>query len=89
MESTEPEKEVPFAARAYPNPTQHQFTLVVNGSTDETIQIQVYDVVGRTIQSFNARPNELIKFGEKLKAGVYFAKVIQGTKQETLKLIKQ
>jgi hypothetical protein len=49
----------------------------------------VYDAAGRKIQTLNATADETIRFGEKLKAGVYVAQVIQGIKRESIKLIKQ
>jgi hypothetical protein len=78
-----------FNVKAYPNPSEHQFTLTINTNLNEAIVIQVYDAAGRKIQLLNVRANETIRFGEKLKAGIYFAQVRQGNKQETVKLIKQ
>jgi hypothetical protein len=82
-------KEGLFVVKAYPNPTEHQFTLIVNSHLSEKIEIQLYDAVGRKIQTLSANANETIRFGEKLKTGVYIAKVIQGNKKESIKLIKQ
>ena len=78
-----------FSVKVYPNPSEHQFTMVVTSDMDEKIEIQLYDATGRTIQTFGVKGNELIRFGDKLKTGIYFARVIQGTKTETVKLIKQ
>jgi hypothetical protein len=55
----------------------------------EKIEIQLYDAAGRKIQTLSAKPNETVRFGEKLKTGVYIAQVIQGNKKESIKLIKQ
>jgi hypothetical protein len=49
----------------------------------------LYDAAGRKIQTMNITANETIRFGEKLRAGIYVAEMIQGTKRETVKLIKQ
>ncbi|HWN88411.1 MAG TPA: T9SS type A sorting domain-containing protein, partial [Chitinophagaceae bacterium] len=87
MEATE--KEDVFIVKAYPNPTSHQFTLTISSNSNEAIIIQVYDAAGRKIQTLNATADETIRFGEKLKAGVYVAQVIQGIKKESIKLIKQ
>lgn len=73
----------------YPNPSEHQFTMVITSELDEKIEIQLYDATGRTIQTLSVKANELIRFGEKLKTGIYFARVIQGHKTETVKIIKQ
>ena len=84
-----PNKENAFAVKVYPNPSQDQFTLIVKGDLNEKIEINLYDITGRKIQTLTAGANEMIRFGEKLKAGAYLAKVRQGNKQETVKLIKQ
>jgi hypothetical protein len=78
-----------FVVKAYPNPTEHQFNLTINSNLNEKIIIQLYDAAGRKIQTLNATANEIIRFGEKLKTGIYIARVIQGNKQESIKLIKQ
>ena len=82
-------KEALFMVKAYPNPTEHEFTLIVNSSLNEKIEIQLYDAAGRKIQTLSANTNETIRFGERLKTGVYIAKVIQANKKESIKLIKQ
>jgi Fe-S cluster assembly iron-binding protein IscA len=89
MESSAVEVKDEFIVKAYPNPFQHQFTLIINTKLNEAVQIQIYDAAGRKIQMLSAKANEAIQFGEKLKAGIYIAEVIQGTKRETIKLIKQ
>jgi len=85
----EAKAKVEFVVRAYPNPSAHQFTFTINSNMSESVQVSLYDATGRKIETFNARTNELIRFGEKLKAGIYFAQVRQGNNQETIKLIKQ
>jgi hypothetical protein len=82
-------KEEVFVVKAYPNPSSDRFTLIVNSNSNEAIVIQLYDAAGRKIQTMNITANETIRFGEKLRAGIYVAEMIQGTKRETVKLIKQ
>jgi len=62
------------------NPASHSY---------EKIEIHVYDAIGRKIQTLSVNGNETIRVGEKLKTGVYIAKVIQGNRKESVKLIKQ
>ena len=81
---------LPFNVKVFPNPTQHQFSLVLEGATDEKVQIVVYDALGRQVKMFE-KPgaNMPIRFGMDLKNGVYVVEVRQGDNQKTLKLIKQ
>jgi len=39
-----------FNVKAYPNPTQNQFTIVVEGNNNEKINVFVYDLLGRMVK---------------------------------------
>jgi len=78
-----------FSVKAYPNPSEHQFTITVSSNLNEVVQIQLYDALGRLVETISTRANEATRVGEKLKTGIYVAKIVQGTKVETIKLIKQ
>ena len=80
----------PFNVKAFPNPTGHQFTLYVEGGSNEKVQVLVYDVVGRQVKKIERGDGSTpIRFGEDLKAGAYFVEVRQGDNRKTLKLVKQ
>jgi len=79
-----------FNVKAYPNPTEHQFTLYLEGASNEKVDITVYDAIGRQVHKIErGDASGAIKFGENLKVGAYFVEVRQGTNRKTLKLIKQ
>ncbi len=79
-----------FSVKAYPNPSENQFTIQVEGTSNEKVQVVVYDAVGRMVKKIEkADNNSQIRFGENLKVGVYFAEVRQGVNRKTIKLIKQ
>ena len=75
--------------KACPNPTGHQFSLVVEGGSNEKISVVVYDVLGRRVKHIEKSNGQLIRFGEELKVGAYIAEVRQGNNRKTVKLIKQ
>ena len=79
----------PFNVKAYPNPTEHQFSLVVEGGSNEKISVVVYDMLGRIVKHIEKGDGMLIRFGEDLKVGAYIAEVRQGRNRKTVKLIKQ
>jgi hypothetical protein len=80
----------PFNVKAFPNPTEHQFTLYLEGGTNEKVQMVVYDAVGRIVKKMErGDASGPIKFGEDLKVGVYIVEVRQGENRKTLKLVKQ
>jgi hypothetical protein len=84
-----PVKSSLFNVKAYPNPTNQQFTLVVEGGSNEKIVVMVYDIFGRMVTHIENSDGQSIQFGEKLPRGYYTAIVKQDTNQQTVKLIKQ
>ena len=78
-----------FEVIAYPNPSNQYFTLEMKGGNNEKVQVIVYDVLGRMIKQIEDIHGQLIRFGDELPTGAYFAKISQGSNQKTVKLIKQ
>ncbi|MFV7236980.1 HYR domain-containing protein, partial [Flavobacterium sp. ZB4R12] len=79
----------PFNVKAYPNPTQHQFTLVVKGGSNEKVEVIVYDMLARMVKRFEKSDGQLIMFGEELPTGEYLTVIKQGVNIKTVNLIKQ
>lgn len=88
-EVSKPEETSLFHVKAYPNPTKNQFNLVMEGGSNEKIEIMVYDIFGRKVNHIEKSDGQPILFGEKLPRGYYTAIIKQGTNQQTVKLIKQ
>ena len=79
-----------FNVKAYPNPTEHQFSLYLEGASGEKVQLTIFYALGRLVKKIErGDPMNAIRFGEDLKAGVYMVEVRQGVNHKTLKLIKQ
>jgi len=79
-----------FNVKAYPNPTENQFTLMLEGASNEKVLVVVYDAVGRQVKKIErSDAGGTIRFGEDLKVGAYFVEVRQGENRKTIKLIKQ
>ena len=86
----EPMQEVvPFKVKAYPNPTEHQFQLVVEGGNDEKVEIVVYNIMGKVVKQIEHYGEQPILFGEEFINGIYMAEIRQGKNRKTIKLIKQ
>ncbi|HET6766674.1 MAG TPA: T9SS type A sorting domain-containing protein, partial [Chitinophagaceae bacterium] len=89
METVAPEL-FKFNVKVFPNPTEHQFTLVLDGASNDRVQIVVYDAVGRQVKMFEKESANIpIRFGADLKTGAYIVEVRQGDNRKTLKLVKQ
>lgn len=78
-----------LVVNAWPNPSENQFTIDLEGRSNEKILVVVYDVMGRIVFRTEGRSGERIRFGEQLNKGVYFTVVSQGRNTNTFKLIKQ
>ncbi len=79
-----------FGAIAYPNPFADNFMLEVKASTDELIQVNVYDMLGKLVEHHNVNVSDLSTFviGKRFVSGVYNIEVIQGTQIERLRVVK-
>lgn len=80
-----------FRATAVPNPSVSNFKVKV--ATDNLLQrvnVQIVDVSGRVIEIMNnVAPNSQITLGDNYRRGVYFIQVLQGTRKEIIKVVKQ
>ena len=75
-------------AKAMPNPTNNYFTLFVTGSNEEKINVTVYDLYGRILETHVTGNGSYLRFGENYKSGTYFVSVMQGKLSKQMKLIK-
>ena len=74
----------------YPNPSNGQFNIVFNTSTNSPVNMTVFDIRGREVfnNSFvsSATVNKTINLGN-VQAGVYLLNVSEGSKSVTKKII--
>ncbi len=73
--------------KAYPNPTSSEFILTIPNSAIVNTQVRITDQAGRSLLSLNTKDQQ-VHIGNTLKPGIYFAEIIQGTKKQTIKLVK-
>jgi len=83
----------------YPNPVFDRLTIRLSTQKPEEVNIHVLDITGRILYQF--KPTERVhgtqnfnwdgitSSGQKLKAGIYFIKVISGKEHQVVKIIKQ
>ncbi|MGZ3923834.1 MAG: Calx-beta domain-containing protein [Flavisolibacter sp.] len=74
--------------KAYPNPSEGEFTLLVQSGASEPVNVVITDVNGRIIEKrMGVQGN--IKIGGGYEPGVYYVQVMQGKEKVVLKLMKQ
>jgi len=78
-----------FSTNIWPNPSTGSFNLDVRSSSQEQIEISVFDVSGRLISNFKSSDLQFFRFGEDLNPGMYNILIQQGNNRENLKIIKQ
>ena len=78
-----------LAVTAMPNPTFHQFTLLMTSKHQLPISIRVYNNAGQLMETRdNIAPNSTLTIGADYHSGIYYVEIIQGPKRQILKLIK-
>jgi len=87
----EEDPEMSTLVRAYPNPSNDQFTLNIQTlNTKDKISVRIIDIAGRVVETRkNISGSQVIKIGGNLKAGLYIAEIRQGNVSEQIKLLKQ
>jgi len=78
-----------FTAQIMPNPTENLFNLLIKGSTQEEVDITVFDITGREVQRIRKGANNLVRFGENLVKGIYIIEIRQGKSKVVLRGVKQ
>jgi hypothetical protein len=80
-----------FNAVAYPNPYLDHFKLNVTTSLDTSIQVRVYDMLGKQVENRTVDTGVIneVEIGENFPAGVYNVIITQGSDVKTLRVIKR
>jgi parallel beta-helix repeat protein len=77
-----------FKISSFPNPTNTEFSLNVQGGINEKVNILVADGEGRIVYQTTGNANKIYKFGNSFSKGIYIIKVMQGNLVQTIKVIK-
>jgi hypothetical protein len=77
-----------LSAIIYPNPTQDYFNLDLKTKSKKAVSVFVYTIDGKLIFQVTGQPKNRYKFGEALPNGIYIAKIIQGTDERIIEIIK-
>jgi len=80
-----------FEALAFPNPFSNEFKLNVTTSTEGTVELRVYDMLGKLVDAKSINTIDYISedLGTAYPAGVYNVIVTQGENVKSLRMIKR
>jgi xyloglucan-specific exo-beta-1,4-glucanase len=81
IQSVEFQNDVVF----YPNPFTNAINLKFNSTTE---RIQIFNLAGSLIQTINPK-QEIIRFGDDLKSGMYLVKVAGSNQSKSYKIVKE
>ncbi len=72
------------------NPSRNHFALYIqSGNRSEIITVRLFDMTGRLVDAANnISGTQILRIGNTLKAGIYFAEIRQGKEFKQVKLVK-
>ena len=75
----------------YPNPFADNFKLDVVTTSEEVINVKVYDMLGKLVENSNVEASNIdtLEVGSTFPSGVYNVIVSQGEEVKTLRVIKR
>lgn len=78
-------------ATVYPNPFANNFKVNIVSASQESVQIKVYDMMGKLIDSetVNMSDIDIFELGSKYSSGIYNVIITQGTEVQTQRVIKK
>jgi hypothetical protein len=77
-----------MTATVTPVPTESFFTLRIKSNSNETVQVKIYDIVGRQIEQLHGSPDQPYRFGSGYMQGSYIVEVHQGNKVRVIQVVK-
>ena len=78
-----------FTFKLTPNPSSNYFEAQMQTSSNEKIEMELYDISGRFLSKMDAVQNQVIRFGNDLRPGIYLLEIIQGQERHRIKVVKQ
>jgi hypothetical protein len=80
-----------FEVKSYPNPFASHFTLDIESSSDDVVEMKVFDMIGRQLEVRKASVSELsvLEIGRNYPTGIYNVIVSQGEKVKSIRMIKR
>lgn len=78
-----------FDVMTFPNPFDSEFKIITTTVSNEQIEMKVYDMMGRIIESRQLQQSDRVELGNNFPSGIYNILVTQGAQEKTLRVIKR
>ncbi len=76
-------------ATAYPNPSGSFFNLQIRSSRKETVEIKMFDMLGKVVEVRRGAPDQTFRLGDHVVAGIYMIEVKQAGETSLIKVMKK
>jgi hypothetical protein len=78
-----------FYVNAMPNPFISYFNLIISSDDQDPVTVRILDISGNVVETHEKIPSTgVLRLGQALKRGNYFAEVIQRGQSRVIKLVK-
>ncbi len=78
-----------LSARVFINPSPNYFTLELNSKAGIGLELKVYDLNGRMIESKQlSQKTQMLRIGNDYQPGMYIVEIVQGKEKQILRLMK-
>jgi hypothetical protein len=78
-----------LSVAASPNPSRNYFSVMVQSKSNDPITVRILDNFGKVMEKYEMISSTgVLRFGDKLKTGLYFIEVIQGGERKTVTVLK-
>jgi hypothetical protein len=76
---------------AYPNPSETYFNVKVSSPAKETVEVRMYDNLGKMIEMHRGAPDQVFRFGDGVAAGLYIIEARQSGQKDkaSTRVVKQ
>jgi hypothetical protein len=80
-----------LTVKAYPNPFSEVFNISWNTSSEQKVEVSVFDLTGKQLDRREVSPLEVteLQIGDRYPSGVYNVVITQGDEVKTLKVVKR
>ena len=78
-----------LSVKVLPNPSVSYFDLTINGGAGGNVRVNVYDLLGRVVETKSSVPSgQTLRLGALYAPGIYMVQISQGAQKQSLKLVK-
>jgi hypothetical protein len=77
-----------LSVKVLANPSPNYFELRITGEANNSIQLKVYDLQGKIVETKSLHANQTLRMGMSYSPGIYLVQIIQGTQTQTVRLVK-